>query len=84
MNSKQFLSLETNAVIDSNLIFSKFTAANFHYVVTREPLREGSDAWERVLASGGSIPPEMKEWVEAANVAVPFYMEEQEAVAKSA
>jgi hypothetical protein len=59
-----------------------FSAANFHYVVPRNPLREDSEAWARVLASGGSIPTEMKEWVESDN-AIPFYMEEQETVAKS-
>jgi hypothetical protein len=56
------------------------TAANFHYVVPRKPLREESDAWQRVVASGGSVPPELKEWVEAAG-ALPFFMEEGEAAA---
>jgi hypothetical protein len=48
--------------------------------VPRKPLREESDAWQRVVASGGSVPPELKEWVEAAG-ALPFFMEEGEAAA---
>jgi hypothetical protein len=56
--------------------------AQFHYVVQRYPLRENSEAWSRVLASGESIPADMKEWVEAGSSA-PFFMEEQEPAAKS-
>ena len=64
-------------------LFQNDAAANFHYVVQRTPLREDSEAWARVVASGGSIPAEMKEWVEA-GAGIPFYLEEQETAAKSA
>lgn len=34
----------------------------------RDPLREDSEAWQRVLASGGSVAPELDEWVKAVAV----------------
>ena len=38
--------------------------AKFHYVVKREPLRLGSEAWKSVESSGiKHIPDEMKAWV---------------------
>eukprot|EP00545_Synedropsis_sp_CCMP1620_P005151 CAMPEP_0119021354 /NCGR_PEP_ID=MMETSP1176-20130426/25811_1 /TAXON_ID=265551 /ORGANISM="Synedropsis recta cf, Strain CCMP1620" /LENGTH=448 /DNA_ID=CAMNT_0006975933 /DNA_START=52 /DNA_END=1398 /DNA_ORIENTATION=+ len=42
--------------------------ANYHYVVQRNPLREKTDAWQRVLAAGDSadVPSELEEWVTAA------------------
>lgn len=40
--------------------------AKFHYVVKREPLRTGSEAWSRVETSvKRTIPEEMKAWVGA-------------------
>lgn len=41
--------------------------AKFHYVVKREPLRAGSEAWKCVESSGREIvPEEMKAWVDSA------------------
>lgn len=37
--------------------------ARFHYVVERNPLREGSPAWDRVRSNGASIPEDMSSWV---------------------
>ncbi|KAL3822228.1 hypothetical protein ACHAXA_000668 [Cyclostephanos tholiformis] len=46
--------------------------AKFHYIVKREPLRAGSEAWIRVESSGRRIiPDEMKAWVEAAPAPAP-------------
>jgi len=44
--------------------------AQFHYVVDRSPMREGSEAWERAQKGGKlAIPDEMVAWV-AAGVAI--------------
>eukprot|EP00568_Trieres_chinensis_P001447 CAMPEP_0183293218 /NCGR_PEP_ID=MMETSP0160_2-20130417/1986_1 /TAXON_ID=2839 ORGANISM="Odontella Sinensis, Strain Grunow 1884" /NCGR_SAMPLE_ID=MMETSP0160_2 /ASSEMBLY_ACC=CAM_ASM_000250 /LENGTH=496 /DNA_ID=CAMNT_0025454301 /DNA_START=155 /DNA_END=1645 /DNA_ORIENTATION=+ len=49
--------------------------AQFHYVVERVPLREGSDAWERASSSSSSsssaasVPAEMASWVSSAAAA---------------
>lgn len=38
--------------------------AKFHYVIERQPLREGSPAWERAQAKKTPVPEEMVGWVD--------------------
>lgn len=44
------------------------TEANYHCIIQRNPIREKTDAWQRVLAAGDNadVPPELEEWVKAA------------------
>jgi hypothetical protein len=70
----------------SSFIIFHTAASNFHYVVQRKALRDETQAWSLVLASGGSIPEEFKAWVEAGR-SNSFFMEEkrqEETVAEAA
>jgi hypothetical protein len=49
---------------------TKKTEANYHTIIQRNPIREKTDAWQRVLKAENSanVPPELEEWVKAATL----------------